>query len=121
MLLDANLLLYAVDTDAKQHRAAAAWLTDVLRGERRVGLPWSTIGAFLRISTHPRVYQRPLSSDHATRFVSDWLDAEPTWIPPTTWATFLQYPGLHRETWPSPATSFPTACWPHSPSSMDSP
>jgi toxin-antitoxin system PIN domain toxin len=97
VLLDANLLLYAVDTDAPEHAPAAEWLTRVLRGDRRVGLPWSTIGAFLRISTHPRIYDRPLSSDEATRFVSEWLDAEPTWIPPTTRATFAQYAALTAE------------------------
>jgi hypothetical protein len=94
VLLDANLLLYAVDSEAAEHDAAAEWLTRVLRGDRRVGLPWSTVGAFLRIATHPRIYERPLSSADATRFVADWLDAGPTWIPPTTRATFAQYESL---------------------------
>lgn len=91
MLVDANLLLYAVDSDAAEHDAAAAWLTDTLRGDRRVGLPWSTIGAFLRIATHPRIYQRPLTGGQATEIVDRWLAAEPVWIPPTTRATFAQY------------------------------
>lgn len=91
MLLDANLLLYAVDSEAAEHDAAAEWLTQVLRGDRRVGLPWSTIGAFLRIATHPRIYERPLSSSEAAGFVADWLDAEPTWIPQESRATFAQY------------------------------
>jgi toxin-antitoxin system PIN domain toxin len=94
VLLDANLLLYAVDAEAAEHEAAADWLTRTLRGDRRVGLPWTTIGAFLRIATHPRIYERPLTSDDATRFVADWLDAEPTWIPPTTPATFAEYRAL---------------------------
>jgi uncharacterized protein len=94
VLVDANLLLYAVDADAPEHPAAAAWLTKVLRGHHRVGLPWSTIGAFLRIATHPRIYERPLTSADATRFVADWLDADPTWIPPTSRATFAQYEAL---------------------------
>ena len=91
MLLDANLLLYAVDSDAPEHDAAATWLTDVLRGNRRVGLPWATIGAFLRISTHPRIYERPLSGDAAAGYVARWLDAGPSWIPPTTRSTFAHY------------------------------
>lgn len=94
MLVDANLLLYAVDADAPEHPVAADWLTGVLRGDRRVGLPWTTIGAFLRIATHPRIYEHPLSSADATRFVADWLDAEPAWIPPTSRATFAQYEAL---------------------------
>lgn len=97
MLVDANLLLYAVDAAAPEHDLAATWLTGVLRGSRRVGLPWSTIDAFLRIATHPRIYEQPLTSEAATRFVARWLDAGPVWIPPTTRATFAQYEALTGE------------------------
>lgn len=41
MLVDANVLLYAVDEQAGQHRAARRWLEEALNGDRRVGLPWS--------------------------------------------------------------------------------
>jgi toxin-antitoxin system PIN domain toxin len=84
MLLDANLLLYAVDRSTAQHEAAAAWLQDVLNGARRVGIPWQTIGAFLRIATHPRVTTNPLTAAQAWSFVDDWLGADPVWIPPAT-------------------------------------
>jgi uncharacterized protein len=81
MLLDANLLLYAVDSRAPQHEAATTWLTAQLNGTRRVGLPWQSIGAFVRISTHPRAYERPLAPKAAWQIVSDWLDAPTAWIP----------------------------------------
>lgn len=84
MLLDANLLLYAVDADSPHNAAASAWLTEVLNGDRRVGLPWQTIGAFLRIVTHPRVTTNPLSAEDAWSHVQAWLDADPVWIPPAT-------------------------------------
>jgi toxin-antitoxin system PIN domain toxin len=84
MLLDANLLLYAVDARSPQNPRAAAWLEEVLNGDHRVGIPWQTIGAFLRISTHPRVTADPLSSDVAWTYVQSWLDADPVWIPPAT-------------------------------------
>jgi predicted nucleic acid-binding protein len=38
VLLDANLLIYAVDRRAVHHQRAAAWLTEQLNGPRRVGL-----------------------------------------------------------------------------------
>jgi hypothetical protein len=63
MLVDANILLFAVDEASPFHRAAASWLADRLNGPRRVGLPWQTLGAFLRISTHPRAAEHPLSPD----------------------------------------------------------
>jgi toxin-antitoxin system PIN domain toxin len=81
MLLDANLLLYAVHEGADRHEAAAAWLTEQLNGSRRVGIPWSSLGAFLRISTHPRAFPRPLSPATAWERVSDWLAAPVAWIP----------------------------------------
>ncbi len=81
MLLDANVLLYAVHRRAEQHERAAAWLTEQLNGSRRVGLPWQSINAFLRIVTHPRAFARPLAPATAWERVTDWLDAPVAWIP----------------------------------------
>lgn len=84
MLVDANLLLYAVDATSPSHDRASAWLERTLNGDRRVGLPWQSIGAFLRIATHPRVTRNPLSTGDAWGYVQSWLDADPTWVPPAT-------------------------------------
>jgi toxin-antitoxin system PIN domain toxin len=81
MLLDANLLLYAVHRQAARHDAAAAWLTEQLNGPRRVGLPWQSLGAFLRISTHPRAFTRPLTPAVAWERITDWLSSSAAWIP----------------------------------------
>ncbi len=50
-------------------------------GPRRIAPPWQTIGAFLRIATHPRVFSRPLPSDDAWTIVEQWLTAPNCWIP----------------------------------------
>ena len=84
MLVDANLLLYAVDRNSPHHERAASWWTDALNGERRVGLPWQSIGAFLRISTHPRVTTVPLSGTQAWAHVASWLAVDKVWVPPAT-------------------------------------
>ena len=81
MLVDANLLLYAVDESSSHHDAAAAWLESSLNGSRRVGLPWQTLAAFIRISTNPRARERPLDPGAAVGFVHEWLDADMTWTP----------------------------------------
>jgi len=81
ILLDANLLLYAVHERSRQHRAAVDWLTRQLNGSRRVGLPWQTLIAFLRISTHPRAFERPLEPATAWERIADWLAAPVAWIP----------------------------------------
>ena len=94
MLLDANILLYAVDRSSAEHPRASTWLTEMLNGRRRVGLPWQTLGAFLRIVTHPRVTTNPLTSAAAWGFVASWLDADPVWIPPATERTAAVYGDL---------------------------
>ena len=81
MLLDANVLIYAVDRRAEAHERAESWLSDQLNGPRRVGLPWQSLSAFLRIATHPRASRRPLDARTAWRQVSAWLDTPVAWIP----------------------------------------
>ncbi len=63
---------------------AAGWLTQQLNGPRRVGLPWQSLAAFVRISTHPRASQRPLTPQEAWARVEDWLVAGSVWIPNPT-------------------------------------
>lgn len=84
MLVDANLLLYATDRSNPHHERSAAWLAGVLAGDRRVGIGWQSIGAFVRIGTSPRVYDNPMSAEQAWGCVRAWLGAGPTWIPPAT-------------------------------------
>ena len=68
MRLDAHL-----DALAFWHATAADWLTEQLNGPRRVGLPWQSLAAFLRIATHPRAFERPLPASVAWARVTDWL------------------------------------------------
>ncbi len=84
MLVDANLLLYAVDRSSARHEAAATWLTGALRGPRRVGLPWSSLSAFLRIATNPRASRAPLDAAAAWSVVDALLVHETVWIPAPT-------------------------------------
>lgn len=81
MLLDANLLLYATDSASPHHDTARRWLEDSLNGPRRIALPWQTIGAFVRISTHPRIQERPLSARQAWDLVAEWLACDVVWTP----------------------------------------
>ena len=55
IVLDANVLLCAYDATAPQHEKARAWLEDVMSSGAPVGLPWQTIGAFLRIATNRKL------------------------------------------------------------------
>lgn len=70
---DANLLLYAYDRDSQYQARAAAWLSSTFSGAELVGMPWQTIGAFLRISTNSRIFASPLSMEQAVALVDEWL------------------------------------------------
>jgi hypothetical protein len=73
ILVDASLLLYAYHPRADQHDASRAWLEGVLSGSTLVRFAWVTLWAFLRISTNPRVFERPLTIPEAEAAVASWL------------------------------------------------
>ena len=73
IVLDANLLIYAVNKDAPLHRRARSWLEGILTGPDTVGLPWSVLLAFLRITTRQGPLPRPLSVTQALDVMDTWL------------------------------------------------
>lgn len=74
IVIDANILLYAYDSSAAHHKKARAWIEDVFSGAEPVGLPWQTVGAFLRIMTNPRLPGERFSLDEAVKVVDRWLE-----------------------------------------------
>jgi toxin-antitoxin system PIN domain toxin len=76
-LVDANVLIYAVNEASTHHEAARTWLDGALSGEETVGFAWSVVLAFLRLTTHPAVFAQPLDADAATTIVRGWTD-QPT-------------------------------------------
>jgi uncharacterized protein len=73
-LLDANVLLYAYDSDSAHHAICRSWLEAALNSEEIIALPWQTLLAFIRISTNARATKRPLQSQEAYDIVSSLLD-----------------------------------------------
>jgi len=73
IVLDANILLYAYDVGARQHRTAREYLEMVLSSPAPVGLPLQSILAFLRLSTKSGVLTAPYSIEEASEFVEGWL------------------------------------------------
>jgi toxin-antitoxin system PIN domain toxin len=74
ILVDANILLYAEDSLSPRHRKARAWWDDRLSGADPVCLCWTVLSAFIRISTNPRAFERPLSLEQSLARVQSWLD-----------------------------------------------
>lgn len=73
IVVDVNLLIYAIDESAPKHHQALAWWRSALSGKEVVGLPWSTMLAFVRLTTNPRIFARPLVADEAFALLEGWM------------------------------------------------
>jgi toxin-antitoxin system PIN domain toxin len=83
ILVDANILIYASAPKSDRHGAAKEWLDGRLNGPARVGLPWPSLLAFMRIVANPRLFENA-SLAHARAQVEAWLALPATWIPGPT-------------------------------------
>ena len=76
-LVDANVLLYAVNTDADHHAVSRAWLDGALSGRDTVAFAWIALLAFVRLATKDGLFPSPLTTDEAMARVEAWLGAGP--------------------------------------------
>lgn len=74
ILPDANLLLYAYDSDSPFHKPAAKWWSDLLSGTEPVGLCPVVLFSFLRLATHAKVFERPMTVAAATACIDAWME-----------------------------------------------
>lgn len=79
-LVDANVLLYAVNRDAAHHEVSRTWLDDALSGDATVAFAWVALLAFVRLSTKAGLFPSPLSVDAAFDRVHAWVNAAPAVI-----------------------------------------
>ncbi len=70
---DVNILIYAQNPGAAQHRAAAEWLSRQFETHETVGLSWMVLWAFVRIASNPRVWKSPVSTEELFDRLEDWL------------------------------------------------
>jgi uncharacterized protein len=80
ILVDANLLIYAVNQDAPLHRKAKAWLESAFSGPETVGISWNVLLAFLRLTTRQGLFRRPLPVEAAFDVVRAWLDQPSSYV-----------------------------------------
>ena len=57
--IDANVLLYASDAHSPRHRSARDLLERLAAGPGLVYVFWPVAMAYLRIATHPRIFENP--------------------------------------------------------------
>jgi toxin-antitoxin system PIN domain toxin len=79
-LVDANVLLYAVNSSALHHDRARRWLDGALSGDDTVAFSWVALLAFVRLSTKESLFQSPLTLDQAMDRVDAWLAADPAMV-----------------------------------------
>ncbi len=72
-LVDANVLIYAVNSDAPHHDRSRRWLEAALSGTEPLGLTWGVLLAFLRVTTRRGILERPLKAEQAVAYVDGWL------------------------------------------------
>ena len=79
-VVDAHVLLYAVNRDATAHEPSRAWLDGALSAAEPVGFAWIVLTAFLRLSTHPGIHPAPLTPEAAIDVAQAWLAQPPAVI-----------------------------------------
>jgi uncharacterized protein len=73
-LPDLNLFLYAADEASPRHKPARAWVEATLSGSETVALAWTVLLGFVRLSTQPALFKRPLEVEEALDLLDGWLD-----------------------------------------------
>ena len=97
-LIDVNVLVYAHRQESKDHEAYLEWLEGVIDSDQAYGVSEHVLAGFLRVVTHPSVFDPPSSLDDALQFavkVREQPNAVRVTPGPRHWDIFTQ---LCRET-----------------------
>ncbi|MFY9491830.1 MAG: TA system VapC family ribonuclease toxin, partial [Mycobacterium sp.] len=74
-IVDANVLLYAVNSASEHHTSSRRWLDSALSGGDTVGLDWVPLLAFVRLTTKVGLFPSPLHTSAAIQQVAEWIGA----------------------------------------------
>ena len=85
---DANVLLYASDETSEHHSRARAFLDQVASSDDLIYLFWPTVMAYLRLATHPAIFEKPLRPADAVANIEQLLTL-----------THVQTVGEHERFW----------------------
>jgi toxin-antitoxin system PIN domain toxin len=98
VIVDANVLLYAVDRASAHHEPSRTWLDAALAGSEAVALAWVALLAFVRVGTNPSILPTPMTVDEATGQVETWLTAPAAVVTSPTPRHAALMRGLLRDT-----------------------
>jgi toxin-antitoxin system PIN domain toxin len=77
-IVDLNVLLYIVNKNTTHHAPLLKWWEEAINGNEPVGLAWTVLLGFLRISTNPKIFPQPLDPDIAIGKIDTWLSLDNT-------------------------------------------
>lgn len=72
-VVDVNLLIYAVNSDAAEHAIVRTWLETEINAGTPIGMPWVALLGFVRLSINPKILSQPLTLGQALGQVTEWL------------------------------------------------
>jgi uncharacterized protein len=98
VIVDTNVLLYAVDRSSPDHERSRAWLDAALAGAEAVGFASVALLAFIRIATNPSIFPNPMTADDAMGQAETWLGAPAAVVAQPTARHIGLLRGLIRET-----------------------
>ena len=73
ILIDASVLLNAVNKASPLHKPVVHWFREVFDGSETIGLPWISLWAFARIATNARVFPAPKSAAEVFEQIEAWI------------------------------------------------
>ncbi len=73
---DVNLLVYAHNESSRFHEESRRWWEAALNGETSVLIPSICVNGFVRLMTHPKILEEPLSTAAAFEMVDVWLSSD---------------------------------------------
>ena len=68
ILADVNILICAFRSDSQTHEGYRNWLESVVNGPEAYGVSPQVLCSFIRITTHPRIYNNPSRLEDALAF-----------------------------------------------------
>lgn len=75
-LLDVNVVLAAHRSDHPDHAVSRKWLDGLLANGEQFGVPWTVWWSFLRLASHPRIFEVPTPVADSFAFIRS-LCAQP--------------------------------------------
>jgi hypothetical protein len=71
ILMDVNVLVYAHREDTPDHSVFRTWLEDLINSPAAFGISDLVLSGFVRVVTHPRVFDPPSTLESALDFVEE--------------------------------------------------